>query len=414
MKAVRSLAALLTSCSVGMVAACAEPTTSVIDASIIDATRVAVADAHVSLDAYAPPDAPSDAGPPPADWLVAQGTATCASREGRVWCWGTSWTEMAVRPVEIVELRGARTIALGRGHACAILGDGRVACAGSNRTGQLGVSPADLARRETFELVEAAPPTVAIAVSQTGLTSCAIDVEGAVWCWGDDALGQTGSPIPPHATGANAPQPTPQRIEGLAGARSLSLGQYHSCALLDDGRAQCWGYDWWGALGRGEGYTGMPQHVPADLAGIEDALSITVDGNGGCVLGASGEVACWGGHVHLYPGWDPDTDDDCPVVVTQARWRAPRALALPVSSALLLGGGAGCIDHEGWSCFGDTRGDLVAIDDVGDDATLALGMGHVCALDAGGAIRCRGRGDEGQLGDGMRTSSHAWVDVTLE
>ncbi len=384
------------------------------DASMPDAPSVDLRDAPLTFDAHAEPDAGADAGPTPPDWIVAGGTGTCVSREGRVWCWGLSWTEIASTPIEIPELRGARTIALGRGHACAILGDGRVACAGENRTGQLGVSPRDLERRETFEVALGVPSAIAIGVSQTGLTSCAIDEEHGVWCWGDDALGQTGSPIPPHATGANAPQPTPQRIDGLTGARALSLGQYHSCALLEDGRAQCWGYDWWGALGRGAAYTGRPQHVPSDLEGIDDAVSLTIDGNGGCVLRASGDVACWGGQVHLYPGWNTDTDDTCPVVVDQACWRAPRALTLPAASALLLGGGAGCIDHDGWSCFGDTRGELVSTDGAPEDATLALGMGHLCALSPDGTVRCRGRGDEGQLGDGLRTSSHAWIEVTFE
>jgi hypothetical protein len=403
----RTTATLTTSFLLAMISpGCAGPVSSPADASLPDdaARSPGEGDAASPSDAATASDAASlDAGPPPADWLVSGTSTSCASRAGRVYCWGSSWTGTSMpTPTEIPELAGVRSVSVGRSHACALMGNGRVACAGENRGGQLGVSPREVERRDTFAIVEGVPAAVVVATG--GSTSCAISDDGAVWCWGDDSLGQTGSPIPRHSAGSNAPQPTPARVEGIDDAT----------ALLADGHTRCWGYDWFGALGRGAGYTGAAQHVPADVEGIDDAIALAFDGNGGCVARGDGAVACWGGQVHLYPGYDPATDDECSVVVAQVCWRAPRPLALPAAHALALGGGAGCIETgAGWQCFGRGAGDAISADGLAPGATLTLGAGHLCAMDASGTITCRGRGEEGQLGDGRATSSTDWVTAVL-
>jgi len=386
-----------------------------------DAGR-ALADAARTSDGSAAEDArpvtdsrsPDAAIVPPADWLVAGGDGSCASRSGRVFCWGRTWAGFdRTTPAELPELAGALTLALGAGHACAVLGDGRVACAGENRGGQLGVSPSELAHRDDFEIVSGAPIATQVAVSQGGSTTCVLATDATVWCWGDDSVGQTGAPIPRHAPGLVVPQPAPARVEGVQDAVEIVMGQYQSCARLAEGHVRCWGYDWFGALGRGAGYTGRPQAEPADVETIDDAIDLAFDGNGGCVLRASGEVACWGGQVHLYPGYDAATDDDCPVVVSQPCWRAPRVLALPPARAVLLGGGAGCVISSSSSCFGRTLDGLLDLDGVAPDATLAMGRGHLCALSPDGAVTCRGRGEEGQLGDGRVMDASDWVSPAL-
>src|SRR5690606_7068842 len=82
-------------------------------------------------------------------------------------------------------------------------------------------------------------PSVPLSVSYTH--ACAIrGAAGHVYCWGDNGSGQLGtSESPPDWL-------TPVQIkrpegEPLSGAVQVAVGDSFSCALLDDGRAYCWG-----------------------------------------------------------------------------------------------------------------------------------------------------------------------------
>ena len=65
-------------------------------------------------------------------------------------------------------------------------------------------------------------------------------------CWGYNAYGRLGD-------GTNTNSNTPVAVNLPAGrtATALALGGYHSCAILDDGSAMCWGNNLYGQLGDG-------------------------------------------------------------------------------------------------------------------------------------------------------------------
>lgn len=72
--------------------------------------------------------------------------------------------------------------------------------------------------------------------------ACAILVGGAVKCWGDNRSGQLG--VGSIATMGDDPDEIGDDLPFVdlgsgATATSLSLGESHSCALLDDGTARC-------------------------------------------------------------------------------------------------------------------------------------------------------------------------------
>jgi alpha-tubulin suppressor-like RCC1 family protein len=88
---------------------------------------------------------------------------------------------------------------------CALLADMSVACWGCNSTGQLGNGA-----------VGAGSPTAAVVPGLTGVTevsvgstfACALKMDGTVWCWGDNAVGQLG-------IGSTTASSVPMRITAL-------------------------------------------------------------------------------------------------------------------------------------------------------------------------------------------------------
>ena len=77
--------------------------------------------------------------------------------------------------------------------------------------------------------------------------TCAIDADGAVWCWGTGTSGELG-------TGQTANRWQPFITASLGVGRTaidITAGGDHTCAVLDDGTVSCWGANAYGQLGDG-------------------------------------------------------------------------------------------------------------------------------------------------------------------
>jgi alpha-tubulin suppressor-like RCC1 family protein len=82
-------------------------------------------------------------------------------------------------------------------------------------------------------------PDVALDAVALGVGSgfaCAVTALGDIECWGDNTHGQLGS------ADAGSASATPVRVAGLdGGARSVSCGRAHSCAVVANYQVACWG-----------------------------------------------------------------------------------------------------------------------------------------------------------------------------
>lgn len=133
------------------------------------------------------------------------------------------------------------TIATGDNHRCAIMvADGGVRCVGYNYWGQLG----DGTTTSKSLPVSVIGISGAKAVAAGGSHTCAISGDGAVWCWGWNAYGQLGD-------GTNSVRLAPVKVLGIDNAIALALGYSHSCVLRDDGTVWCWGGNYYGQVGDG-------------------------------------------------------------------------------------------------------------------------------------------------------------------
>ena len=75
--------------------------------------------------------------------------------------------------------------------------------------------------------------------------SCALTIDGAVYCWGTNLNGQLGD-------NTTTQRRTPVAVTGLgtgAGATALVSGINHSCVVTSAGAVQCWGLNTNGQLG---------------------------------------------------------------------------------------------------------------------------------------------------------------------
>ena len=88
------------------------------------------------------------------------------------------------------------------------------------------------------------------------------------------------------------------RTNGCCGGCWIS----HTCAILDNGDAKCWGQNSNGQLGDGgtnhTGYgrtdTNAPNSTAIDLAQAERLLRCRLDAQHTCAILDNGEVKCWG------------------------------------------------------------------------------------------------------------------------
>jgi alpha-tubulin suppressor-like RCC1 family protein len=73
--------------------------------------------------------------------------------------------------------------------------------------------------------------------------TCALQNDGLVACWGRNMRGEIGRVEPRLSS-------EPLSVPGLGQALGVVAGRRHACALLDGGRLSCWGANYSGQLGR--------------------------------------------------------------------------------------------------------------------------------------------------------------------
>ena len=249
---------------------------------------------------FAVPGAPGD--------LVAVGAGargSCALHaDGTVSCWGCTGylTNSAAAPhcstidamLTAVPLpMAARALAVGGQHACALLADGSVWCAGRDDHGQLG----DGSTTSTLAAVQVSGLTGATAVTAGRRHSCAI-AGGLAYCWGSNDGGQIGD-------GTMTDRPTPVQIAGLTGVTAISAGGHHTCALAG-GTPYCWGADDYGQIGNGASGTNVLAPMP--VVGLTGpVVELRAGTRFTCARDGAG-VECWGWNVHGTLGWATATD----------------------------------------------------------------------------------------------------------
>jgi alpha-tubulin suppressor-like RCC1 family protein len=216
--------------------------------------------------------------------------------DGTLWAQGRFRINYADGSPLIARAFSAVTFVPSSPQACAVTPAGAVYCVGDNGLGQLGVGTGDgsVGSTQTPQrvLTAAGGPVlggaVTVAVSNNG--ACAIDGATQVWCWGDGSFGQLG-------TGTTTGSPFAGRVltgaggPPFTGAVAVADGVDHACAVKSDGSVWCWGQE----VGQSSPVTDV---YPVQIAGLgEPATSVGTADNQVCVSTTGGHVWCWGASI---------------------------------------------------------------------------------------------------------------------
>ncbi|MCL2825170.1 MAG: hypothetical protein FWD57_14365 [Polyangiaceae bacterium] len=224
---------------------------------------------------------------------------SCAiSIAGRIWCWGQNYQGQigngtktyTATPSSSVQVRipFARSISAGPGSpggTCAVDRDGAVWCWGTNEYGQLGtgIGGGDVTRAERVPGLDSGY----VAVATGGGHVCVLNSSGGVKCWGANHYGTVGS------GSAELIVTEPEQVIGLeSGVTAIAAGIRHTCALTKEGEVKCWGGNAYGKLGDG---TNEDRHTPVTVQGLElGVVAVSAGGSHTCAIEKSGNLKCWG------------------------------------------------------------------------------------------------------------------------
>jgi CSLREA domain-containing protein len=301
---------------------------------------------------------------------------------------------------------GATGLASGFGHTCAITTSGGVKCWGWNGYGQLG-DGTTVSKSTPVDVNGLASGVVGLAATHS--STCALMEDGSVKCWGNNDSGQLGD-------GTTTNRSTPVSVTGLTeGVQALSAGYGHVCALTVSGAVKCWGRNPTGELGNG---TTTNSSTPVDVTGLSSGISVIGTGSYiSCAVTTSGGLKCWGYNLTGQIGDGTTTDRLTPVDVSGLTSGVKAVSGDDLSTcAVMTNGGVKC---WGWNAYGDL-GDgtgiyhYTPVDVVGLSSGMVeidSGNYYFCARSTAGGVKCWGRNEYGQLGDGTGINRNVPVVV---
>ncbi len=354
-------------------------------------------------------------GPITLEVVTAGGRHSCGlTMSGGVKCWGDNrsgqlgdgTTIGSGAPVDVLGLNsGVASIAAGDWHTCAIMEGGEAKCWGDNSYGQLG----DGSLVDSSTPVDVLELEMGVAsISTGGAHTCAVTVEGAAACWGDNTNGELGD-------GSSMVQTRPVTVQGLnQDVSSISASLFHTCAVTSSGGAKCWGRNDRGEVGDG---TTQKRRSPVDVMGLTSGVtSISTGTDFTCAITDAGSARCWGDNTNGELGDGTDLAHSTPVDVSMLRSRV---------TSISCGSGYTCaMTAEGGVCWGNDRSDIFGEDETPFDRfrergivympwldasvrVISTGKTHACFVTESFEVKCWGDNSSGGLGMGYASGTQA-------
>ena len=346
--------------------------------------------------------------------------AATNATESSVYCWGgntfgnlgNGGTVHSPLPQRVTGLPNGQIAQLtaGAAHTCALQVNGGLYCWGFNASGQLG---------DGTTTMRTAPVLVSNSVGRYnsvaagGVHTCGRLANGGVECWGDNVVGQIGD-----GTTTRRLTPTAVLSSGIS-LSELGAGAQHTCAVGADSELYCWGRGDRGQLGIGSAPQNASFSRVSRPAGV--TLRTPVGGeNFTCAMGSNDRVYCWGENNVGQLGDGTTTGRLTPVAVS--------AVTPLVKLGSRLGGGHTCAltAAQAVYCWGlNERGQLgdgtnahrsfptAVVAGSAKFTSVSPGTEYTCAATTDYRVMCWGSNTLGQLGDGTTTHRTAPVSVVV-
>ena len=350
---------------------------------------------------------------------------TCAILDnGDLKCWGWDYygqlgdggtnTDTNAPSSTAIDLGTGRTavaVSAGSYHTCVILDNGDLKCWGRDNHGQLGDGGSNTdTNTPSSTAIDLGTGRTAVAVDAGDYHTCAILDNGDMKCWGYDFKGQLGDGG--SNTNTNAPSSTAIDLGTGRTAVAVSAGAYHTCAILDNGDLKCWGWDDYGQLGDGgtNTATNAPSSTAIDLGTGRTAVAMSTGETHTCAILDNGEAKCWGRDLFGQLG------DGGSNTATNA----PSSTAIDLGTGRTMAVSERDLDGDGvLNIFDSTpytpttnpsnplpQRNVPGFQEgsIFTNQTLASGGSHTCAILDNGSVSCWGLGTTGQIGDETFTS----------
>lgn len=243
--------------------------------------------------------------------LLANGTMTCwgGNHCGQL---GDGTTVSRATPLAVPGLTNVVAISAGGNQSCAILADGTGRCWGRNVVGALG----DGTQTDRLTPVPVVGLTGAVAISEDIDHACALRSDGLMQCWGDNFYGQVGINEGIQGSTQSNIITSARTVQALTGAAGIGGGLTFTCGLLAGGTVNCWGNNFFGELGNGT-TNFVPNPVPSLVPGITGGAQVASGQGHSCAVLSNGTAMCWGSNDTGQIGNPTASDPQLTAIVVQ-------------------------------------------------------------------------------------------------
>lgn len=232
-------------------------------------------------------------------------------------------------------------------------------------------------------------------VSASLFHTCAIRVDGSLWCWGSNIAGELGD-------GTTKSRTRPVRVHAEGTWASVDTGWAYTCGVQTDATLWCWGNNYRGKLGNGGngGHRALPLQVGSD----NDWATVSTGRDHTCGTRADGTLWCWGDDYYGQVGDGKKKNRGFPVQVGRSStWGGVSAGGESTCARRTVG----TLWCWGWNRLGQLgdgtttdRRTPVRIGGATNWTTVDMSIAHACGARADGTAWCWGQNDHGEIGDG--------------